>query len=318
MGLFNRYLNPGKGIRKEDIEKKFGFRRFFSVFADKFWKLVSLNLLFFLINLPLLGIFAYFAGVGGEPFMAPTSVLHAPLYGVTLHGSNPAFQALSGVVGIHVEHSVPTLTTNILLGIGLLSLLTFGLSSSAMTYIQRNFVKGTPVDLGEDFFYCIKKNWRQSILLGLVDLVAIFIICYDLISYLYVTASFGFLLLRYATLFISVLYLLMRPFMYLISVTFDLKLGKIIKNSCILVAAGIGRNLFCGILSLLVLILNVIVFNFIPSLGVAMLFIFTVSIAWFFQVYGAWPVVKKHMIDPFYEETTVPVDETEAVFQDRG
>ncbi|MBR4288758.1 MAG: DUF624 domain-containing protein [Clostridia bacterium] len=318
MGLFNRYINPGKGIRKEDIEKKFGFRRFFSVFADKFWKLVTLNLLFFLINLPLFGIFAYFAGVGGEPFSAPTNVLYAPLYGVMLHGENPVLQALHGVVGVQVEHSTPTLLTNGLLCFGLLSVFTFGISSAAMTYIQRNFVKGTPVDLGDDFFHCIKKNWKQSILLGIVDLIAIFIICYDLISYVYVSASFGFLLLRYATIFISLLYLMMRPFMYLISITFDLKIGKIIKNSCILVAAGIGRGLLCGLAALAVLVLNVIVFNFIPSLGVGMLFIFTISIAWFFQVFGAWPVIKKHMIDPFYEETVVSEEETEAVFQDRG
>lgn len=318
MGLFNRYLDPGKGVRKEDVAKGFGFRRFFSVFTDKFWKLVSLNLLFFLINLPLLGIFAYLAGVGGKPFPAPTNVLYAPLHGVMLHGENPALQALLGVVGVQVEHTTPTLVTNLLLCVGLLSLFTFGISSAAMTYIQRNFVKGTPVDLAEDFFYCIKKNWKQAVVLGLVDLVVLFMIFFDMISYLYASQSFGFLLLRYATLFISILYLLMRPFMYLLCVTFDLKLSKIIKNSCILVAAGIGRGLLCGVLALAVLILNVLVFNFLPSLGVAMLFIFTVSVAWFFQVYGAWPVVKKHMIDPFYEEVTVPAEETEAVFTDRG
>ena len=317
MGLFNRYANPGKGVRKEDVSKKFGFRRFFSVFSDKFWKLVTLNLLFFLINLPLFGLFAFVAGVGGEPFLAPTNVLYGPLHGASLHGENPMFQALSGVVGIQVQHSSPTTVTKILLLIGLLSLFTFGISSAAMTYIQRNFVKGTPVDLGDDFFHCIKKNWKQSLLLGLVDLLAIFIICYDIVSYLYVSASFGFLLLRYATLFISALYLLMRPFMYLMSVTFDLKIGKILKNSCILVSAGLLRNVFCSIFSILVLFLNVIVFNFIPSLGVGMFFIFTISIAWFFQVYGAWPVIQKHMIDPFYEEK-VETEETEAIFVDRG
>jgi hypothetical protein len=63
----------------------------------------------------------------------------------------------------------------------------------------------------------------------------------------------------------------------------------------------------------------VVVFGFIPSLGVGMLFIFTVSIAWFFQVFGAWPVIKKHMIDPFYEEKTQSeAEKEEVVFMDRG
>ena len=72
-------------------------------------------------------------------------------------------------------------------------------------------------------------------------------------------------------------------------------------------------------MALLVLVLNAVVFAFIPSLGVGMLFIFTVSIAWFLQVYGAWPVVKKYMIDPFYEEKVEEeAPKTEKVFEDRG
>ena len=108
----------------------------------------------------------------------------------------------------------------------------------------------------------------------------------------------------------------MRPYMYLMSVTFDLNIRKIIKNSLVLAVNGLGRGILCGILALAVLFLNMTVFSFIPSLGVAMLFIFTVSIAWFFQIYGAWPVVKKYMIDPFYEETVQ--EQGESVFQDRG
>ena len=48
-------------------------------------------------------------------------------------------------------------------------------------------------------------------------------------------------------------------------------------------------------------------------------FIFTVSIAWFFQIYGSWPTIKKHMIDPFYEEKSVNEENKEdADFTDRG
>ncbi len=318
MGLLNGFLKPGKGVRKEDVRSDFGFRRFFSTFGDKFWKLVTLNLLFFLVNLPLFAVFAYLAGVGGVPYQTPTNVLFAPLHGVMLHGENPALNTLYGVVGIQVQHSYPSTTTNVLLLVGLLSFLTFGLGTAAMTYIQRNFVKGEPVSVGEDFFVCIKRNWKQSILLGVLDLIFVFVFALDLVNYLFANQSFGMLVMLYATAFLFILYLLMRPYLYLMCVTFDIKTIKIIKNAWILAISGIGRNLLCGVLALAVLLLNVILFRFLPSLGVGMLFIFTVSIAWFFQVYGAWPVVKRYMIDPYYEEQSVSEEPEEAVFEDRG
>ena len=248
------------------------------------------------------------------------NVLFQPLAGVMLHGENPALTSLFGVLGTQVEHGFPTTVSHILTAVGLLSIFTFGLGSAALTYVQRNFVRREPVEVAEDFFLCIKKNFKQALLLGIVDLLILFVIAFDLVSYFYAVENFGLLLMRYATGFLSILYLLMRPYFYLMCITFDLKITKIIKNACILAVAGIWRNLICGFLALLVLVLNVVVFGLIPSLGVGMLFIFTISVAWFFQIYGAWPVIKKHMIDPYYEEKGIEEKEpeTEAVFEDRG
>ncbi len=318
MGLFNGFIKPGKGVKKSDVTKSFGFKRFFTTFGDKFWKLVTLNLLFFLVNAPVFALFAYVAGVGGVPYHTPTNVLFQPLYGVLLHGENPALNTLYGVVGIQIQHNYPSAITFTLLGAGLLLLLTFGMASAALTYLQRGFVKGDPMDVAEDFFGCIKKNWKQSILLGLVDILLLFVIAFDVVSYLFVEQSFGFLILLYLTLVLSGIYLMMRPYLYLMCVTFDIRIPKMIKNAWILAISGIGRNLLGGIAAAAMLALNVMVFQFIPSLGVGMFFIFTISLAWFFQIYAAWPVVKKYMIDPFYEEEKEPQVEEEAVFEDRG
>jgi ethanolamine transporter EutH len=156
-----------------------------------------------------------------------------------------------------------------------------------------------------------------TIPLGLLDILVVFMIAYDLIAYVYAGQSFAFLVMMYATVFLSALYLIMRPYLYLMCVTFDIKIRKMFKNALILAVNGLGRNLLCGLAAAVVLLLNVMVFNFIPSLGVAMFFLFTVSISWFFQIYGAWPVLKKHMIDPYYEEAPASQEE-ESVFRDRG
>ena len=51
-GLFN-YSKPGKGVRKDAPEYN-GFIRFFVLYFRRIWKLIPLNLIYFVITLPLL------------------------------------------------------------------------------------------------------------------------------------------------------------------------------------------------------------------------------------------------------------------------
>lgn len=319
MGLFNRYIKEGKGIKKEDVLKGFGFKKFFQLIGDKFWRLCTLNLLYFAVNLPVFGLLAYLSTVGGIRYFAPANVLYQPLHGVMLHGSNPALEALRGVVGVQIESYYPGTVTKILLYIGCLTILTFGIGNAAMTYIQRNFVKDEHTDLGSDFFGCIRRNWKQSILLGIFDLLFAFVAAFDVISYANSNGSFVMLLLFYLTIFLTILYLFMRPYMYIMAVTFDIRFFKIIKNSYILAIAGMKRNLLCGLAAALILFLNFEIYMFVPALGTILLFLMSLSLAWFMQIYGAYPVVKKHMIDPFYtEKSEAELKEGGAVFTDRG
>ena len=318
MKLFERYAKPGKGVTKEQAADRFGFRHFFVLLRDKFWNLVLLNFLFFVVNLPVLGLLAYLANVGGNAFQAPVNPLFGPMQGVLRHGVTPFTGTLYGVLGTQVEGYYPSTLTYVFLGVGTLTVITFGLGYAAMTYVQRNFVKGEPTTPLEDFFSAIRRNWKQGILLGILDLVMIFVILFDLTSYYYSNNSFGFLILFYLTVFLSILYFFMRPYLYLQIVTFNVRIPKAIKNSYIMALAGVKRNLLCTVLSALLMVLNYVVFVFLPSIGVFMVFLLTVSLAWFLQIFAAWPVVKKYMIDPYYKEEKPDDSREEAVFTDRG
>ena len=319
MKLFNRYAKPGKGVSKAEAENRYGFRGFFSLIRDRIWQIVITNLLFLLVNLPLFGLLAYVGRVGGVTFQAPVNPLYPVYQGIAAHGHTPSFFAMNGIWGTQVEARYPSALTQVFFWVGLLSLITFGLGTAAMTYIHRNYTKGEPTDLWFDFFSAIKKNWKQAILLGLIDLGLIFVIFFDLSSYYYST-SYVMLLLMYVTLFISIIYLLMRPFLYLQIVTFRVKIPKAIKNAYIMALAGVKRNLFCSISAALVLALNVVIFLFLPSMGVVMTLMLTISLAWFLQIFGAWPVVQKYMIDPYYKSAAPakPLPEEERVFTDRA
>lgn len=319
MKFFNRFAKPGKGVTKEEAGNRFGFRHFFSLLRDQFWQIVLLNLLFFLVNIFVLGLLAYLANVGGHPFQAPVNPLYGPMRGVWMHGAGEMPGALYGLFGTEVESFYPSAITYVLLGAGILTVFTFGIGFAAMTVVQRDFVRGEPTDTFSDFFYSIKKNWLQALFVGLIDLTIMIVIAFDITSYLYSNSSFGFRILFYATIFLSILYFFMRPYLYLQITTFRIGIFKAIKNSYILALAGIRRNLLCGAVAGFLFLLNYVTFVFLPSIGVILVFMFTVSMAWFLQIFAAWPVVKKHMIDPYYkEETPAPTSEEETVFKDRG
>ena len=318
MGLFNGFIKPGKGVKKSDVTKDFTWKRFFTTLGDKFWNIVVLNLLFFATNLPVFGLWAYTASVLGFPYQHPANVLYQPLAGVMRISSDPALTALYGVVGVQVENYYPSVWTNLFGWLGALLLLTFGVTTAAMTFVLRNFIRREPVDLGADYFGTIKKNWKQGLLLGLIDVLFLSVIAFDLVSYVTSSRSFVLLVMLYLTVFLSFLYFCMRPYLYLQIITFDVKLRKAIKNAYVLAIAGIGRNLLFALITVLVAAANYVLFLFLPPLGALVFLMLTVALCWYVQLYGAWPILKKHMIDPFYEEKEIEPGKDEAIFEDKG
>ena len=83
-----------------------------------------------------------------------------------------------------------------------------------------------------DFKYSIKRNWKQGMLLGILDLLFICIIIYDLLIFRLSTGSFYSFLFGIMVV-VAMLYSMMRYYMYIMLVTFDLSLWKIIKNAFI-------------------------------------------------------------------------------------
>ena len=57
--------------------------------------------------------------------------------------------------------------------------LLFGLVCTAVAYISRGYVRGDPVYIISDAKYAIKHNWKQGVILGIIDvIIMLIIICY--------------------------------------------------------------------------------------------------------------------------------------------
>ena len=93
-------------------------------------------------------------------------------------------------------------------------------------------------------------------------------------------------------------YLMMRNYFYLLLITFDLSIWKIIKNSLIFTLLGFKRNIVAFIGMLLVVGLEILIFGIFIPLGIIFPFIFLFSLPMFFGVFAAYPKIKEIMIDP--------------------
>ena len=235
-----------------------------------------------------------------------------------------------------------------LLELGLLYLLlslpiiTNGLACAGTTFITRNFAREKPVFLVSDYFACIKKNWKQALPVGIINLVVGGMMVFSALFYFY-AGSTSSLICMALVLALLVAFLVMQFYLYVMMVTFKFNLRQLYKNAFSLIFLGWKENL-------IILGTLIAVYGFLFS--VAMVFVFSGldpiallfgTFALFFlppfrmlltQFY-VFPVVKRHLIDPYYKEhpeefeaarhhlnleneETRKADEEQAIFHDVG
>lgn len=184
--------------------------------------------------------------------------------------------------------------------LALFFLLTFGWQNVGGGYLLRGLVRGDPVFIISDYFYAIKKNFKQGFLIGLIDCIIIFVLAVDFMFFYSQTGSYMNDIMYVATIAMIFIYFIMRFYIYLQLITFELKTWKIFKNSFIFTALGIKRNIMAVLGILFIAALNyilVIIFapmNIIVPL-VLPLFYF-LAVAGFITTYAAYPIIEKYMI----------------------
>ena len=97
----------------------------------------------------------------------------------------------------------------------------------------------------------------------------------------------------YGCLFMLIIYLMMRNYIYLIAVTFKLSVFKILKNSFIFAFVGLKRNIMAFLGIIVVCGINLTIFIYLPMVGVVLPLIITSALCSFIGAYAAYPVIKK-------------------------
>ncbi len=333
--LLYEMFNPrgnGKGISKEEAAKPKTIGRFFRYFSSNFNMMFALNIFMFIGNFPILfGLYALTGNLNVHT-SAPASSLFAPIYGAMTAGGvkNPVSAALMGVHGVQAEVTMMTTATKVFFALTLLIVFTFGIVNACIAYVMRNIVKGESTTLISDIKYCIKRNWKQALVLGIIDLVMIAVIIYDVLFF-FIGGTGGVASFLFgAMLVVAMLYVMMRNYMYILLVTFDLPIRKILKNSFIFALLGFKRNIVAFLAGAAVWVLDYMIMTVIFPVGLVLPVIFLVSLTTFMGIYAAYPKIKEVMIDPYYVSDEVGAKERSAdgddeedelpepIFKDRG
>ena len=241
MGNVFNYNKPGPGVDKNAPKKK-GVALFFSIFLEKFWKLIPISLLYWLCSLPIV---------------------------------------------------------------------TVGLSDAAITYITRNFVREKPVMTASDFFGTIKKNWKQALPIGIINLLITAALIFAMIFY-YSAWNAGWFY-RIGLVIAGCIFIVFSFLKYYINfllVTFRLDMRSLYKNSLLLSSVGLKENVIISLALILVyafflglpfLIAYIFEEALIPILFMVFTVLFLPAIRALIIQFCVFPVIKKHMIDPYYE-----------------
>ena len=284
----------------QNAERNFKF--FFKLTGRNMRRLFSLNLIMAIANFPVFIIMLAFSQNLHKTALIPASPLAGPLYGAAQFGAtSPAASAMFGLHGVHmpIAYWTPLALTVLIIGAVLL-LGTFGLSTIGITYIMRNMVRGEMIFMKEDFFYAMKRNVKQGIILGILDLLFTALLLYDVyFFYLNLAGGTWAVMGFWASIVILLFYFFMRFYTYLQALTFELSLSKIFKNALIFSILGFKRNIlaFLGIAG--VVILNFLIMQLLMPVGIILPFLISVALCMFMANYAAWPILQRYMIDAY-------------------
>lgn len=289
---FGDFTKEGKGVDKNAPQKRSLFL-FVELFFRKFFRLVGLNLLYIITSVPAIVIVFLLSGFLSSAVVNYFSPEIANIFNIAVESAagNEEFLKLSVYLDIIIRFIVTILFT-VLWGLGP--------STAGFTYVLRNYAREEHSWLISDFFANIKKNFKQSIVVFIFDLVIFFVLCN---AYIFYASQNGFLgIMRYFIITMGIVYTMLHFYLYQLMITFELPLKQLYRNSVILSLAKLPRNiliLFFIIVCTLGLPFACIYspyFSILILIFVVLLILMLLSFCGFMVNFFIYPVIKNEML----------------------
>ena len=307
--LYDYFYGTGKNqkpLTKADTEKKNLFVDFWKLYFRKFFKFMTVNLVYTIFTYPLFCSAFVFLACHSESFMKM----------MTDEKILAAFPWLA----VMTTGSVELLNTGhawIAYLLAALSAVVYGPLTAGYFYFLRNSAREEHVWF-TDVYTKAKKNWKQGLIFGIIDIL----IVYSLLSYAVSYASGSgaavqiYQFTEYLAYFLGILYFIMRFYIYTMIVTFDISIIKTLKNAVIFLFVNLGWNLWIVVLTVLCTIVTFLINSIASFILFPMIYLTFIHFAGVFYAYGP---IDKYMVQPAMQEKAAAApqnEEEEPLFKD--
>lgn len=274
MGLFSgNYNKPGPGVDK-DAPPKPRFFIFFEVLKSKFWHLIKVNLLYVLCNIPAL----LLAFVVSSVYLQKISIDNV--------ASDLYIRFFLAIIMIF------------------LSVVTIGPVQAGFTYIMRNYSSEEHAFIWWDFKDNFIKNFKQGMIITVIDFVVMYILGIALNFYLSTPGILS--TVASAVVFLSIIiYCIMHLYLYPMLVTVKLSIKNLYKNAFIFSIIRLLPNILFLVLN--ILIAYATFYN--PIIGMVLYLFIIPSFIGLMNNFFVNPTIKKYVVEPM--QPTVEDDEDE-------
>lgn len=192
-----------------------------------------------------------------------------------------------------------------------LPLIFLGPVTAAIMKMMRDYVREEPGFFLEDLKRAFKVNFKQSLIIGIIQyFVAWFIFIAIRFYYSGLEGGFFYTLGLGISIFVAIAFTVASYYLYMMTVTLKLKVKEIIKNSLIFTLLCLGKNILLTIVLVIWIAINLMLTylaiisgtGLVYGLVIAVYMVLTFGIIFYTIAFFTFPSIKKHILDPYYEE----------------
>ncbi len=182
-------------------------------------------------------------------------------------------------------------------------IITIGPATVAMTKIARCFIEEKPVFLFSDFWDAFKSNFKQGLVIGLLDGLVTYCIIVAYIFYFQqaLANNLYWLLLGVMTAF-TLIFVFANFYIYLMTATVNLKVLHLIKNAFLLAFLGMKTNFITFFFTALLVVPTVLFF----PLTIPVMLVILYSTVTMITAFNSFQYIYKYMIRPYYFTNGLP------------
>lgn len=302
MGLFNNYMKPGKGVSKDEPEKK-GFFLYWDILFHRFSKILGSNCLLMLTSLLWLAILMFMY----MQFIVP----------ITPEKVTQFLQDAGGVDDIDAIAQTMIFSLYVMFSVITFTFLGSGPVSASYAYVMKCFTNRQHAWIVSDGWDKFRENFKQSMAVIIIDVVVLFLVPTALrFYYSKLLEGNGFFGVPVYILAVAmIVFMWMHFYIYQIMVTYECTLRQLYRNALICALGKLPMNIFLTIVCVCVTAAPFL-FGLNPFIAFIVSGVLGLCFTRFAIEFYATRCLNKIMINSEKKSEKEEENESEAVFDD--